>query len=210
MATSRPRSEFDSAYAEGSTPPWDIGEPQPAIVQLERTGQISGRVLDAGCGTGEHAIYLAQRGYDALGIDFAPRAIALADQKAAARNAPAQFAVADALELTGPPRFDTVVDCGLFHVFGAQDQAKYVANLHAVCRPGALVHVLALSNRGPGIGPAMSDEPLREAFIEGWRLRVQESTLRVLVPPDTDPAWGLTPNQPADIPAWLATAEHVG
>ena len=52
-----------------------IGEPQPAIVALERAGLISGKVLDVGCGTGEHTILLTRLGYDVLGIDFAPNAI---------------------------------------------------------------------------------------------------------------------------------------
>jgi len=48
---------FDSAYR--GTPPWDIGRPQPAIERLADNGQITGLVLDVGCGTGEHTIYLS-------------------------------------------------------------------------------------------------------------------------------------------------------
>ena len=47
---------------------------------------ISGSVLDAGCGTGETALYLAGRGHAVVGIDFAPAAIARARVKAAARG----------------------------------------------------------------------------------------------------------------------------
>ena len=45
-------SRFDEFYRT-STPPWVIGEPQPAIVELERAGLIRGKVLDVGCGTGD-------------------------------------------------------------------------------------------------------------------------------------------------------------
>jgi SAM-dependent methyltransferase len=62
------RSVFDDAYAS-RTAPWVIGEPQPAIVALERDGGIHGRVLDPGCGTGEHTIHLTRLGYDVCGID---------------------------------------------------------------------------------------------------------------------------------------------
>ena len=51
------RERFESAYQE--TAPWDIPGPQPAIVGLEEAGEIRGSVLDAGCGTGENALYLA-------------------------------------------------------------------------------------------------------------------------------------------------------
>src|SRR6266700_6635446 len=69
-----------------SPPPWDIGRPQPAFLSLAEAGALRGRVLDAGCGTGEHALMAAGTGLDATGIDLAPTAIRLARQKAAARN----------------------------------------------------------------------------------------------------------------------------
>ena len=63
-------SRFDEFYRT-TTPPWVIGEPQPAVIELERAGLIRGTVLDVGCGTGEHTILLTRLGYDVLGIDFA-------------------------------------------------------------------------------------------------------------------------------------------
>src|ERR1700678_3420795 len=80
-------------YQEGSTPPWDIGHPQPAFVTLARSGAVVGRVLDIGCGTGEHALMAAELGLDATGIDVATRAILLAEQKAKSRKLAARFLV---------------------------------------------------------------------------------------------------------------------
>src|SRR5882757_6989626 len=56
-----PRERFNEAY-ENRTAPWVIGEPQPAIVGLEQTGVLRGRMLDAGCGLGEHTILLTRLG----------------------------------------------------------------------------------------------------------------------------------------------------
>src|SRR5659263_683295 len=56
---------FNSAY-EG-IPPWDIGRPQREIIRLEEDGEISGRVLDVGCGTGENALYLASLDFEMWG-----------------------------------------------------------------------------------------------------------------------------------------------
>jgi SAM-dependent methyltransferase len=77
-------AEFDAAY-EG-TPPWDIGHPQPALVALVKAGLLLGRVLDIGCGTGEHALMAAELGLYATGIDSSPKAIQLAEEKARERN----------------------------------------------------------------------------------------------------------------------------
>jgi len=61
---------FTSAYT--GTPPWDIGHPQKEFVGLVRRGEITGSVLDIGCGTGEHALFFASEGHEAWGIDSAP------------------------------------------------------------------------------------------------------------------------------------------
>lgn len=209
METSTAQSRFDSAYLANSAP-WIIGEPQPAIVELEQSGWISGDVLDVGCGTGEHTIYLARRGYNVLGVDFAPHAIEHARANAARQQVPAQFELANALQLGQAARYDTVVDSALFHVFGPEDQATYTRSLHASCRPGAVVHVLALSDAAPGFGPQISDSAIRAAFRDGWELEdLEPSQYRAVVPPDHGPRLGLEVGKPADLPAWLARARRV-
>jgi 2-polyprenyl-3-methyl-5-hydroxy-6-metoxy-1,4-benzoquinol methylase len=75
---------FNSAY-EG-TPPWDIGRPQKEIIRVTEDGEISGRVLDVGCGTGENALYLAGLGFDVWGTDAVPSAIGKAKEKAKKRG----------------------------------------------------------------------------------------------------------------------------
>jgi cyclopropane fatty-acyl-phospholipid synthase-like methyltransferase len=95
-------------------------------------GRLSGRVLDSGCGTGEHALLAASHGADVTGIDLAPTAIARARAKAAERGINGRFEVADALDMEYLGRtFDTVIDSGVFHVFADEDRARYVAALAA-------------------------------------------------------------------------------
>ena len=67
MAQNIPRKEhFQQAY-DGKAP-WDIGKPQPVFV--EAAERITGSVLDIGCGTGENALFFAQRGHQTTGIDL--------------------------------------------------------------------------------------------------------------------------------------------
>jgi 2-polyprenyl-3-methyl-5-hydroxy-6-metoxy-1,4-benzoquinol methylase len=96
------------------TPAWDIGRPQPIVVELADEGAIRGQVLDAGCGTGAHALMAASRGLEATGIDASPRAIEIAKRKGTDRGGTARFLVWDALTLRDlNERFDTVIDSGL-------------------------------------------------------------------------------------------------
>jgi NADPH-dependent ferric siderophore reductase/SAM-dependent methyltransferase len=194
------RSVFDDAYQSRSAP-WVIGEPQPAIVDLERHDWIRGSVLDAGCGTGEHTILLARLGYDVRGIDYSKHAIEQARSNAAEHNVAARFEVADALDLGDEPKYDTVLDSALFHVFGPKERVQYVRSLHHACRPGALVHVLALSDTGPGYGPQISDTVIRAAFGEGWVLEeLRESQYRGVVG---------SQGELGDLPAWLARVRRI-
>jgi SAM-dependent methyltransferase len=202
-------SRFDDAY-KTRTAPWVIDEPQPAIVELQRAGWIHSRVLDIGCGTGEHTILLTRLGYHVLGIDFSPHAVEHARASAAEKGVDARFEVADAMNLGSDPGYQTVVDSALFHIFDDADRARYVSSLHAAVRPGGLVHVLALSDAGRGFGPQVSEADIRGAFGEGWVLEALDTTTyRGVVQEAQADAIGLPVGTHVDEPAWLARVRRV-
>jgi cyclopropane fatty-acyl-phospholipid synthase-like methyltransferase len=197
-----PTARWDSAYEAGSRPPWDIGRPQPAFVRLADGGLLSGRVLDAGCGTGEHALLAAARGTDALGVDVSPRAIEQARRKADERGLTVRFEVADALSLGELGlTFDTVIDSGLFHVFDDADRARYVTSLASVLPPGGTCYLMCFSDRQPGtFGPRrVRQEELRSAFSDGWAV-----TAIVADAFEVNPGLGTPTAQ-----AWLATIRRI-
>jgi len=189
----RPRraEDFDQFY-EG-TPPWEIGRPQPAFVALAQAGAITGRVLDAGCGTGEHALLAAALGLEATGVDAAPTAIARAEAKAKERGLEARFLVADVLDLERlGEAFDTVLDSGLFHVFEDDDRARYVENLAAAVRPGGRYCMLCFSEHQPGDwGPRrVTQAEIRASFATGWRVdAIEAQRLEVTIDPGSVAAW---------------------
>jgi cyclopropane fatty-acyl-phospholipid synthase-like methyltransferase len=164
--------DWDDSYT-GPSPPWDIGRPQPAFVRLAEAGALTGELLDAGCGTGEHTILAARHDARALGVDISSRAIELARRKAVERGVDARFEVVDTLRMgTLGEVFDTIIDSGLFHVFDDSARAVYVSALQAVLRPGGHLHLMCFSDRQPGDwGPRrVSEDELRAAFRSGWRI----------------------------------------
>ncbi|MEY2568147.1 MAG: hypothetical protein QOE35_2676 [Actinomycetota bacterium] len=144
---------WDASYHDGPAP-WDIGEPQPAVVRLASAGAFTGKVLDAGCGTGENALHIASLGLSVLGVDVAETALAMAREKAKERGIEADFATADAFQLEKLGHtFDTVLDVGLFHALDADQRRAYVTSLAAVTEPGATLYVLCFGDEGPDTGP---------------------------------------------------------
>lgn len=187
-----PTEEFDALYDLG-TPPWDIGRPQHAFVGLADADEIRGRVLDVGCGSGEHALMAAARGLEATGIDSAPSAIRQAREKAARRSLTVRFEVWDALDLPSlGQRFDSVLDCGLFHVFDDEQRVRFVDSLGAVVVPGGRYLMLCFSERQPGDwGPRrVRKEEIHDCFDSGWRVDpIEEAKLEVTLSPEGVHAW---------------------
>src|SRR5690242_3048363 len=137
----RTTEDFNTSYSGQA--PWDIGRPQPAFLRLADAGRLKGRVLDVGCGTGEHALMAAERGLPALGVDSASAAIAIAERKARERGLNARFLVWNAVQLESlGEQFDTVLDSGLFHVFDDDDRVDYVGSLRAALTPDGRYHML--------------------------------------------------------------------
>lgn len=165
-------TRFHDRYEEG-TPAWDIGRPQKEYVRLEREGGFRGRVLDAGCGTGENALYLAGKGYDVLGIDFVPGAIERAKRKAEKRGIRVRFTVHDALNLAAlGQRFDTAFCSGLFHVFEDEKRPLFEAGLYEVLKDGGRYYLLCFSeHEPPGYGPRrVTQNEIRDTFSDRWEV----------------------------------------
>jgi SAM-dependent methyltransferase len=190
---------FKSVY--DGTPAWEIGVPQPVVVELAEAGEIVGSVLDIGCGTGANAIYLAERGHEVLGFELAPRAIELANQRLGGRTLPVEFRVADVLRLGDlGRRFDTAMDSGVFHVFSDKDRPRYVENVHRHLKAGGRLFLLCFSEHQPGTdGPRrVTQQEIRDAFRLGWVVESIEPSL-----------YRTQPGTHGDAKAWLARIKSV-
>lgn len=162
---------FESAYL--NMPSWETGRPQKEIIKLEAAGEIHGRVLDVGCGTGENVLHLAKKTYDVIGIDVASAAIDKARKKAWSRGIHGLFLVHDALHLDGLGlKFDTIIDSGLFHVFSNDAREKFVSNIrHALCIGGTYLMICFNENEPHGWGPRrVTREEIKRVFSNGFMI----------------------------------------
>jgi cyclopropane fatty-acyl-phospholipid synthase-like methyltransferase len=153
-------------------------------------------VLDVGCGTGEHALLAAALGLDATGIDLASNALRTAMRKAGERGLPARFLRRDARNLAElGESFDTVLDCGLFHVFADEDRAAFVDSLRAVLVSGGHYFMLCFSDQQPGDwGPhRVTRAEITASFADGWHIdSVEPDTIDIATDPDGIRAWLVT------------------
>jgi SAM-dependent methyltransferase len=184
---------WDASYSKGPAP-WDIGRPQPAIERLASEGGFTGAVLDAGCGTGENTLHIAGLGLSVVGVDVAETALAIAREKANRRGIEVEFRAADAFHLEHlGRRFETVLDCGLFHTFNSDERQAYAASLALVTGHCGTLYVLCFSNDGPDTGPhTITEEELKEAFspCNGWNVSaVERDRIQTRFHVNGAPAW---------------------
>lgn len=143
---------------------WDTGVSPP---ELERFvgSHPPGRALDLGCGTGTNVVYLARHGWEAVGVDFAARAVAKARRRARDAGVSATFLVGDVtrLEVAGP--FDLALDLGCLHSIPVSGRAGYAAGLARAVRPGGTYLLYAFAPGAPTFGFTADD--VRATFADG-------------------------------------------
>jgi SAM-dependent methyltransferase len=199
---------WDGSYASNQLP-WDTGQPEPLLVEFLASSRLQpGPTLEIGAGTGTNAIWMAERGFDVLGVDVSPLAVERARAKIEGRALRCRFVALDILVTTLPDGpFQFVFDRGCFHVFDEPDERQQFAErVAAALTPGGLWLSLIGSTEGSprevgpprrsavevtlAIEPALEIVTLRSAEFNGssakaWfclsrqrRMPAQASTLR--------------------------------
>jgi ubiquinone/menaquinone biosynthesis C-methylase UbiE len=183
---------FEQRYQEG-VPPWEIGRPQPWVVELFEKEAFEGELLDVGCGTGENALYLSAKGLDVTGVDFSRTAIELAQEKAQQRRLKTRFRVGNALKLSLLKKtFDTVLDSAVFHVFTDKERPLYAESLASVLRPKGVAYLVCFSEKEPeGWGPRrVTQGEIRRTFQKQFDIAlIQRATYETNLRAEPVQAW---------------------
>jgi SAM-dependent methyltransferase len=180
---------YDLMYRWGA--PWEIG-PRSELVELVESGRLTperlapGRAIDLGCGSGANSIFLAQRGFEVVGVDFSAVALRKAEGRSAAAGVSDRVAfvrgdlTADTIEGAGGP-FDLLVDYGTLDDLGNGGRRRMADTVIRLARPGAAFLLWAfyaaradlprISFGGPSkVAPGLEPGEERELFGSAFRI----------------------------------------
>lgn len=118
--------------------PWDIGS-REELMSLVESGRIKpGRAIDLGCGAGANAIYLAQKGFEVTGVDFAEAAIENARARAKEAGVQVNFIVDDLTNLRHVSgTFDLLLDYGSLDDLRLHQREPYLRNMLPLTHSGS-------------------------------------------------------------------------
>ncbi len=204
------------------------GTEQEVAFLVDALGLEAGeRVLDVGCGPGRHALALARRGIEVVGVDLSEDFVALAREAAAKEELPAQFEILDVRDLAYDGQFDAAVCLcqGGFGLLGGRDEPAVFARISSALRPGGRIALTAFSaafaarflEDGETFDPAtgvlheratVRNEDGLEKVFDAWTTCFTARELELLARGaglDLDGVYGVTPGRYGTAPP---TLEH--
>src|SRR5437660_8061022 len=165
--------QWNDRYRDGNLP-WDTGQPSSELQRVLELNTIQPcPAIELGCGTGTNSVWLAQQGFDVLGVDLSPLALERAEQRAKAAGVKVRFVAADVLnppDLGGPYPF--FFDRGCYHVVRRIDVGRYLRTLERVTASGSVGLVLAGNAREPHTPgpPVVSEDAIRGEVGKGFEV----------------------------------------
>jgi SAM-dependent methyltransferase len=171
---------WDDFYADRARPcPFFVDAPDESLVQwLHDTPVPPARALDLGCGHGRNTRHLARQGHAVIGVDYAPAAIAWAEESTRGSGLPIEWHCRSAFDLDLPAgHFDLVYDSGCFHHIAPHRRPGYVQRVAMLLRPGGWFGLTCFRPEG---GSGLTDLQVYEQRTLGGGLGFTEAQLRAI------------------------------
>jgi SAM-dependent methyltransferase len=165
---------WEGRYQEG-TDRWDLGQPAPPFISLLQSQDVPepGRMAVLGSGKGHDALWFASQGFEVIGFDFAPSAIAESTAAAQARGLSAQFLQRDifALPQEFAETFNYVLEHTCYCAILPSQRAAYVSLVRSLLKPGGELIALFWAHSQPG-GPPFGTTvaEIRQQFEEAFAI----------------------------------------
>lgn len=171
--------------------PWLNRGVSPEIIAAVDDGWLppGASALDIGCGEGEVAAWMASRGFNSVGVDIAPSAIARARSTFSEIPGCLAYFAVDVCSQSPPDRqYRVLIDRGCFHQIPSADRPDFVHHLLAVSAPDARLLLLCRAYRD---GIPMGDETERRTVTKAVE-KVFSGGFRIVRSADTylDPFGG--------------------
>jgi cyclopropane fatty-acyl-phospholipid synthase-like methyltransferase len=163
---------WEQRYQSGDTP-WEKGEGSPGLDDFltQHPELPRGSVLVPGCGTGHDVRTWARQGFTATGLDLAPSAIRLAEERTRQASLSATFRLANFLEPAPAGAYDWIFEHTLYCAINPADRDRYAQAAHAWLKPGGhllAVHYMIDDRDGPPFG--CTQQELMQRFTPGFEL----------------------------------------
>lgn len=180
-------STYRILYGIGFTPWEQMAKSMPIVEQIsalfarEEEGRQPpyGQALDLGCGSGIWTVKLAARGWQVTGVDFVPKALRRARQRAQEAGVEARLIEGDvtALRTIGVGSgFRFLLDFGLFQDELTDEQREAMGReVSAVAAPGATLLMLAWVPGSRRLLPRGASRSDIEAAYPAWKVVDEEA-----------------------------------
>ncbi len=165
---------WENRYIEGTTG-WDLGQAAPPFVSLLDlpTAPTPGKIAVLGSGSGYDALLFAARGFEVIGFDFAPSAIASATELAQNSGISAQFLQRNIFDLPAefPHYFDYVLEHTCFCAIEMCDRQSYVQLVKSLLKPSGELIALFWAHNQPGGPPfGVTTAEIRQYFESNFKI----------------------------------------
>lgn len=125
-----------------------VQEDIPSVVKLFKKHNVK-RVLDLGCGSGRHLVYLAKRGFDVYGIDIAKHGIKIAANCLKKENLKAHLKVGDIYKKLPYKSnfFDAIISTATLHHNKIENIRKLIKEMERILKPKGLIFITVAKKR---------------------------------------------------------------